>query len=330
MLHGVVQYCLCQHGHCFVWRMATIADPQPAAVDRPLTSAPYALSWGAIFGGAVAALGVGALLHSLGLALGLTSINPHNLSSLRPSGLFVGIWGLFSSLVALFVGGFVAARGAGALTRPSGVLHGLVMWGLTVVAGVWLLGNIASAAFSGVAQLGKAAGDTVAEVVGDPRQGSEFMGRMGITSQDVIAPINQRLRAQGKPEVTPLQLQMATRDAVQRGLRDGRLDREQLVQSLTSRTALTRPDAEDLANRMQAKFESTKAEAQTAALGAAEKTGKAFWGVFAALFLGLISAIAGAISAGPRRFRPRPAEKVVVVEREAPPPPHRPGEEVYP
>jgi hypothetical protein len=44
------------------------------------------LSWGAIFGGAIAALGVGALLHSLGLALGLTSINPQNLSFVAKTG----------------------------------------------------------------------------------------------------------------------------------------------------------------------------------------------------------------------------------------------------
>jgi hypothetical protein len=308
--------------------MATIEDPHPAVVGRPLTSAPYTLSWGAIFGGAVAALGVGVLLHSLGLALGLTSINPQNLGSVRGSGLFLGIWGLFSSLVALFVGGFVAARGAGAFTRPAGVLHGLVMWGLTVIAGVWLMGNIASAAFSGVAQLGKAAGDAVAGIVGEPSQRPELMTRIGITSSDVIAPLNERLRAEGKPQITPVQLQMATRDVVQQGVRQGKLDREQLVQAIAGRTALTRADANELASRMQAKFEASRGELQTTALGAVEKTGKAVWAVFGALFLGLIAALAGAITAAPRRARPRRAEKVTVVERE--PPPHRPGEDVYP
>ena len=75
------------------------------------------ISWGAIIGGAVTALGVGALLYALGFALGLSAINPDNPSSFRASSIFTGIWSLVTSFLALFAGGMVASRGAGVYTR---------------------------------------------------------------------------------------------------------------------------------------------------------------------------------------------------------------------
>jgi hypothetical protein len=120
---------------------ATSTTPLATTV---VSETPSNLRWGAIVGGTVAALGIAALLYSLGLALGLSAIDPDDPGSLRPSSIFTGVWALAVSLVALFVGGFVAARGASALTRMAGALHGLVMWGLTVVAGMWLLGTVVS------------------------------------------------------------------------------------------------------------------------------------------------------------------------------------------
>src|SRR3954462_4683573 len=92
---------------------------------------PIKLSWSAIFGGVVAALGIWALLYALGLAMGLSAINPNNPASARPSGIFAGIWGILVPLIALFVGGAIAGRGAGLIHRAGGAIHGLVMWGVT-------------------------------------------------------------------------------------------------------------------------------------------------------------------------------------------------------
>src|SRR3954462_9804860 len=81
---------------------------------------PIKLSWSAIFGGVVAALGIWALLYALGLALGLSAIDPNNPESAKPSGIFTGIWSLVVPLIALFIGGMVAGRGAGLIHRGGG------------------------------------------------------------------------------------------------------------------------------------------------------------------------------------------------------------------
>lgn len=117
--------------------------------------APFHVSWGALVAGAVAALGVWVLLCALGVALGLATVDPNDTSTLRATGIFTGIWGLVAPLVALFVGGLVAGRSAGSLGRGGGALHGLVVWSLAALGGLWLVVNIFGAALGSAVAVGK-------------------------------------------------------------------------------------------------------------------------------------------------------------------------------
>lgn len=135
--------------------------------------APFHVSWGALFAGAAAALGVWILLYALGVALGLSTVDPNDRDTLRASGVFTGVWGLATPLVALFIGGLVAGRSAGALGRGGGALHGLVVWSLTALGGLYLVatlfGNVLGSAVAvgqnvasqAIAQPGTAPGDGV-------------------------------------------------------------------------------------------------------------------------------------------------------------------------
>jgi hypothetical protein len=254
---------------------------------------PIKLSWSAIFGGVVTALGIWALLYALGLALGLSAINPDNPESAKPSGIFAGLWSLLVPLVALFIGGAVASRSAGLIHRGGGAIHGLVMWGVTAVGGALLVGNLLGSALGGVAQLGS----------GALRGGMQMGQRMdfGLNADDAIAPINERLQAEGKPTVTAEQLENASRDVLRNAVREGKVDRESLVGSIANETSLSREDSEELATRVESQFDTAKQKFQTGALKAADATGKAFWGVFGALLFGMCSAILGGIFGVSRR-----------------------------
>jgi hypothetical protein len=281
------------------------ATTTPYSANLPsIPPVPTSLRWGAIFGGAVACLGLAVMLNALGLALGLSWIDPQDPNSIRPSSVFSGIWLLVMSLVALFVGGYVAARGAGAISRGFGALHGLVMWGLSVTAGVWLLGNVASAVVKGGAHVGAAAASAVSEGMTASSQLSEMPRRLGLTADDLLEPVNQRLRSEGKPEIAAQQLERATRDVLRRAARERRLDREMLTESLTSNTGLSRADAEQVANDAQTRFDAARErlqrdlqETRTSALSAAEQSSKAFWAIFGALLLGMLAALGGALLA---------------------------------
>lgn len=114
---------------------------EPVAVERPLV--PYThplIDWGAVIAGTVIAIAVGFTLLLLGVAIGASAINPWQGASEQAPGWTVagGLWVVFSNLVALQVGAFVAVRAARWPDHHSGLLQGLVVWALafTLAAGV--------------------------------------------------------------------------------------------------------------------------------------------------------------------------------------------------
>jgi hypothetical protein len=276
-----------------------------------LVPAASRISWGAIFGGAVAALAIWLLLYSFGLAVGLSTIDPTDRGSLRASGLFTGLWGAIAPLAALFVGGVVAGRAAGVLERKTASIHGLVMWGVTLLLGTWMVASLLGSVMGAVGSAGRTAvqagGGALAGLAGQAEGASQALG---LDADDALAPVNQRLRAEGKPPVQASQLEAATRDVVQDGVRQGRMDRNLLVQSIAQNTALSRGDAEEVATRIETQVNQARArmgemarQAETGALKAADATGKAFWGVFGALLLGLVASILGSLVGVRRRAR---------------------------
>jgi len=299
------------------------------------------ISWGAVFGGAFSALGLWLLLYAFGMAVGLTSVDPNNPGSLRGSGIFTGIWSAISPLIALFVGGLVAGRLAGVFARGFGALHGLVMWGLVSVAGAFMVAALISTAVTGAAALGKSVvkggGHVIEEVTGGVAGGA---ATLDLDWSAALGPVNQRLSAQGKPTVTADQLRASAKDAIEGSMRTGHLDRTALENALARNTALSQSDVQDVAQQLESQFNDVKARvteraqmaaerARTAALKAADATGKAFWGVFGALLLGLAAAIVGGALGAPRLAL---RERVVRRRVTEPPPrgPILPPREAYP
>jgi hypothetical protein len=208
----------------------------------------------------------------------------------------------------------VAARTAGVFDRTAGILHGAVLWGLTTLVGVIVMGMALSSLLGAVFNVGKAAVGATGTAISSAATGAASQGdtagslarSFGLNAEDALAPINQRLRQEGKPAITPEQLQAATRDVINTSIQQGRMDRELLVSSIAQNTALSRQDAQEIAGRIEAQWNQQwgqvqaragelKEQVQTGALQAADTTGRVFWGVFFALLLGLVSSLVGAI-----------------------------------
>src|SRR5690606_23778933 len=92
--------------------MATVADQRPTQERRYHERrrgwpSPFAraegmkVSWGGIIGGVLVALGLLMLLTSLGLAIGISAIDPSETGA-SALGTGAGIWGAVSLLIALF------------------------------------------------------------------------------------------------------------------------------------------------------------------------------------------------------------------------------------
>jgi hypothetical protein len=185
------------------------------------------------------------------------------------------------------------------------------MWSLTTVAGAMLLFNLLTHAIGGVAMIGKTTVEAGASAAG---QAGGVANALGVNADDLLAPINRRLQEEGKPTVSAAQVEAASKDVIQKSIRQGHVDRDSLVASIAQHTNLSRQDSEQLATQVENKIGMTGARASNAAtslqggaLRAAESTGKAFWGVFGAMLVGMIAAVLGAmLGGGPNRQRTLP------------------------
>ena len=126
-------------------RSAAVSSEPFRGFDRPFAR----ISWGSVFAGAMIALATQLVLTLIGAAIGLATLDPATGQS--PSGTALGlgaaIWLVVTSLVSLFLGGFVSARLGGTF---NGWLHGLTTWG-TVVTMTMLLLTTAAGGLIGTA-----------------------------------------------------------------------------------------------------------------------------------------------------------------------------------
>lgn len=113
--------------------MATVMDVQPTETRQARRPYFSAIRWGAIVGGIVSGSASYLLLALLGVAVGLTAVDP---SATEPVGrvpLATGIWTGISMLVGAFIGGYVAGHMSGLSRSMDGMLHGFVSWGATTL-----------------------------------------------------------------------------------------------------------------------------------------------------------------------------------------------------
>lgn len=312
--------------------MAELVENVPGAAATVMDggSAHPRVSWGAVFAGAVAAIGLWMLLLAFGLAVGASTLDVQDAGSAKATGIFTGIWGGLAPLIALFIGGIVAGRGAGVAKRGDGALHGFVTWGLATIAGAWLVTSLLGAIAGGVATVGRGAAQAAGAAGANASKIGQAMRSAGIDSEDLVRPINQRLRAEGRPTVSADQLEAAAQDALQRSVREGRVDRTMVARSLSENTSLSRSDVDSLADQVTAQLDRGRTQLASGVQTAANAAGKALWGAFVALLLGLIAAIVGGLLGVPGKKKQRRQREAMAAQVPVTRAPTVPPREVYP
>lgn len=117
-----------------------MADLDIKRTDPLVDIVGFRLSWGAIWAGFVVATVVQIALSVLGMAIGLSAFDP-GVDSASGFGIGAAIWFIATAIVSLFLGGLVVGRLAGILKKRDGMLHGIVMWGLSTLLAVWMVAN---------------------------------------------------------------------------------------------------------------------------------------------------------------------------------------------
>lgn len=182
------------------------------------------ISWSAVFAGVLVAIVSQMLLTLLGLGIGLSTIDP--VTERDPTaGLGTGsaIWYIISSLLSLFVGGWIAGRLAGAPRPFDGIIHGVLTWCLATLLTVYFLtttiGGLLGGASRLVGGLVSTAGSAVAAAA--PSLGNAVNNQLkenGINWRDIdLTNLKQEadrlLRQTGNAQLDPTNLERKAKQA---------------------------------------------------------------------------------------------------------------------
>ena len=195
--------------------------------DRPQGRMDFMkrISWSAVFAGVLVAIVVQMLLSLLGIGIGLGTID--TMEERNPAqGLGTGsaIWYIVSSLVSLFLGGWVAGRLASAPRLFDGVIHGVLTWCLVTLMTIYFLtttiGSIIGGAGRLVGGLVRTAGSAAASA--GPGLGNMVQDQLkanGINLDnmdlgDLQKEVNKALRQTGDPALNPKNLERKANQAV--------------------------------------------------------------------------------------------------------------------
>lgn len=122
--------------------------------------------WGAVIAGFFVAIGAQIILMAIGGALGFSAAAVGGAGEVAQGiGIAAGIWMVLSPIVSLFLGGLAASYVARPITKGSGAFHGVMVWCLATVFGLYILSAFAGMVgrgVTGVAGLGAQVGSGAA------------------------------------------------------------------------------------------------------------------------------------------------------------------------
>ncbi|WP_162913332.1 PhnA-like protein [Rhodospirillaceae bacterium SYSU D60014] len=281
----------------------------PVTTATPMTSALRRISWGAVFAGVVISLITHLLLTTLGLGIGMSTIDPTRGGSPDATPLTLGasIWWAVSGILAALAGGWVASRLAGIPVRTDGVLHGLVTWAATTLVVIYLLTSTAGSLLGGafgvlgnaVSGLGQAAGQAATTAA------SAVTGGAGNPLETLQQQARDLLAANtDNPQAAADSLTAALARIAASGGEPSPADRQTVIDILSQQTGMTPQQAEQRLQEWVNSYQQTMAQAEQQAVQAAEATTDAVSTAAISSFIALLlGAIAGAI--GGRMGTPR-------------------------
>lgn len=174
-------------------------------VDTHTETAPPVgprVRWGGVTSGFVIALGTILLLTTLGLAIGISAIgDPRTATSDTASGLGLGagVWGAITLLIAYFLGGLVSTRVTDRPDRGGALMHGALVWTLTSVFLIWLIGQGVSLGLSSLfGALGGLTQTATTAVTAAATAGGDLAQTLGLTDP------NQIMNRLDNPEIVSL------------------------------------------------------------------------------------------------------------------------------
>ncbi|MET0359456.1 MAG: hypothetical protein ABW055_08460 [Pararhizobium sp.] len=277
------------------------AIPAAAASVSSAESAKSAVSWGAIFAGAVAASALTLLLTLLGSGLGLSLASPFGGDgpSVTTFAVSAAVWLIIVQWLSSAFGGYMTGR---LRTKWSGIhndeaffrdtAHGILAWAIATLVAAGLLGSVVSSTIgTGVQAAASLTGTAVATTAGAAATSDSAGNATSYFVDTLLRPADPRTAQTGPngtdatSEVSRILMHGATTGTIPEG------DRTYLSQLIAARTGLSEADANSRVDSVLKSIE----DAKTAAADAAETARKAS---ATTALIGAVSLLIGAICAG--------------------------------
>ncbi|APD11536.1 hypothetical protein UC34_24955 (plasmid) [Pandoraea vervacti] len=272
-----------------------------------------AVSWGAVFAGAVIAAAVSAMLLTGGTGLGFLSMSPWSNAAPPVKALAVGsiVWLLVSQIIAYGVGGFITGR---LRTKWSDALpdevyfrdtaHGFLMWAVSVIIGLVLIGATTTSLVSGGTRAAASLTSSAATVVS---QGVQVGNRGGLLDYftDVLLRPTDPAAAPAQRDARPEVSRILARSMINGQVSDA--DRAYLVKLIAQYAGVDEASAQQRLTQIQTQFSQAVAQAEQKAKDAADEARKglalfSIW-AFVALLSGAFVASFSATIGGRMRER---------------------------
>lgn len=291
-------------------------DPSDSIVRSEFAAASYQaelfsrpVSWGAIFAGLVAAMGLQVLFMMLGAGLGLAIYTPlTDENPIANLGAGAAIVQGISAIVSLWLGGWVAGRFTPLAARAAGCLHGFLVWCAATIAGVlvvtagagWAVGDLSKLVGGGLSAAGKPA---AAMAGGAADAAKDALKRSGDTLNSFVEeaatgrPGNTAQAVRAKRELTMALPRLFSPSASANGTDARAAVVSALVQSGTSEADANKmvDDWTASYNRLKSDLDAAKQQAEQKARAAADKAADALATLSLAAFGAFIlGAVAGA------------------------------------
>lgn len=281
---------------------SSLSPQNPYAVEPDTGKQQSAVSWPAIFAGAIVATASTILLFTLGSGIGLSSVSPWQGSGATAGSVAVGaiIWLVIVQWVSSGLGGYIAGR---LRTRWTGIhtdeaffrdtAHGLVAWSVATVLTVVVVAS------AGSALLG-AGGRAVGGAMGSAIQGASQAGAATTSAADTSSALVDTLFRPAQPTANgnASDAKSEAGRILATSLTNGSMtpaDRTYLAQLAASRTGISQQDAEkrvdDMVTAAKAAADKARGIAEEARKAAAKL---AYFTFFSMLVGAFIASVAGA------------------------------------
>jgi hypothetical protein len=252
------------------------AETAPVAVS---TAALRRISWGAVLAGAVIVIAVHLSLSLLGVGIGLSTVDPAagDTPGATSFGLGAGIWWVVSNLIALVLGGYVAARLSGMPLRGDGIIHGVLTWAVTLLVTIYLVttgvGTLVGGAFSVVGNAVSTLGQGVAEAV------PQALNAAGVSPEQIQQEAEQLLRPEQPGQLSAEQARTELMGTLRQMVTDSEQEaaqaRERAAAIIAQQAGISPEQANQRLEQMTAEVQRRADEAKAQATEAADATASA-------------------------------------------------------